>query len=296
MSNARDYHNLLQEGVTISPYNAPDGCDFEENDFLSAVNDGDIDAMNDYLIETDEDGVLVFDINEVCDESNIGALYIAVHNNDIDMVEELLTHADLNVNVAAEASDTGGSVTPLELAIMMKHFEIVERLLTRNDLQIYFPFLVETVENPEYTEIVKLLLSSPNIISIDQLSLDYLYGIIIHNKDTEIFKLVLGNPILYNERMNNGILKQIQKYYPDPKSEVRLTFVLTLAKYGKLPPMEIAKRAYTSKSKFGKKLISEIHSAAWKRRRAAVLAHATLNKPKPRSNNRKRTRTRTRKL
>jgi ankyrin repeat protein len=288
MSNARNYHNLLQEGVMLSPYNTPDGCDFEENDFLNAVNDGDIDAMNDCLIETDEDGVLVFDINEVCDDRNMGALYIAVHNNDIDMVEELLTHADLNVNVAAEASDTVGSVTPLELAIMMKHFEIVERLLTRNDLQIHFPFLVETVEHPEYTEIVKLLLTSPNIINIDPHSLDYFYDIIIHNKDTEMFKLVLGNPILYNERMNSGILKQIQTYYPDPKSKVRLTFILTLAKYGKLPPMEIAKRAYTSKSKFGKKIIPEIHSAAWKRRRAAVLARATINKP----NSNKHTRTR----
>lgn len=68
------------------------------------------------------------DPNEVGGKEDMGALHLAVNENDLDMVELLLDHRDTDPNLQME-----GGFGALYLAVYLDHYDIAEALLDHRD-------------------------------------------------------------------------------------------------------------------------------------------------------------------
>lgn len=204
LSHSFDITKPLVNGWNLLHISAHDGCT-ETMRFLLSDKVGSSDVSTEGW---------KFDVNAIID-AGWTAMHLAIFNNNIECLNELLNAKDIDVNIIAS------SYSPLSLAIAMKHSECIEALLKHDKLDINrtdssgkSPLHVSAMFGN--TDATRRLLS---ILTVDVNIVDCKGDTSLHLANSygncEIVQLLMGHPsVEINQKNKEGLtpIKLAKKY------------------------------------------------------------------------------------
>lgn len=127
-------------------------------------------------------------------------LYLAVENENIEIINLLLSNSDININSTSVSN--GKEDTALNIAIRKNNIEIVKLLLANLEIDVYpQPKKGNKIENPliiasrnKNYEIIELLLKYPKIDKNEDFAKENILINAINDNDIDIVKLLLSDP------------------------------------------------------------------------------------------------------